>query len=114
MVFQRYLQQQGIGFYTVKSQFKAALVDRLNRTLKEKMWRYFNHVGSYRWLDVLQGLVNAYNSAPQRSLPRKLSPSQVNDRNAHEIWEAQEAKPPQQVTQHNPLLFQECPTISIY
>ena len=35
--FQHLLNEQGIKFFTVKSQFKAAVVERFNRTLKSKM-----------------------------------------------------------------------------
>lgn len=36
--FQTFLRQHKIHFFTIKSQFKAALVERFNRTLKNKMW----------------------------------------------------------------------------
>ena len=34
--------------FSVKSQYKAAMVERFNRTLKTKMWRYFTHNNTYR------------------------------------------------------------------
>ena len=38
-----YFASRGITQYSVKSQFKASLVERFNRTRKTKMWRYFTH-----------------------------------------------------------------------
>src|SRR5271156_3372219 len=52
-VVQHLLNIENIRFFTVKSQFKAVVVERFNRTLKTRMWRYFTHRGRYRWLDVL-------------------------------------------------------------
>ena len=102
-IVQGFLQEHGIVFFTIKSQFKAALAERFNRTLKDKMWRYFTHIGNYRWVEVLQDFVSAYNSAPHRSL-HGLAPNQVNDENKDELWRIQEGLPPAKVTQSNPTL----------
>src|SRR5438552_13306531 len=42
---QRLLNHENIKFFTVKSQFKAAVCERFNRTLNSKMWRYFTRRG---------------------------------------------------------------------
>ena len=87
-IFQQYLNAHHISFFTIKSQFKAALCERWNRTLKEKMWRYFTHTGSYRWVDVLQDLVSAYNDAQHRSLNGgKMTPNEAADpANTRMLW----------------------------
>lgn len=105
-VFQQYLKDRHISFFTLKSQFKAALCERFNRTLKEKMWRYFTHVGNYQWLQVLQSLVNAYNDAKHRSLNfGTMTPNQATDpRWTRLLREQQEAQVPQRVTLRNPTL----------
>ena len=46
--FQHFLNIQNIRFFTVKSQFKAAVCERFNRTLKTKMRCYFTRTGRYR------------------------------------------------------------------
>jgi IS30 family transposase len=58
-IVQHLLNIENILFFTVKSQFKAAVVERFNRTLKTKMWRYFTRTGSYRWIDVLPDLLTS-------------------------------------------------------
>src|SRR5271156_229495 len=40
-VVQHLLSIENIRFFTVKSQFKAAVCERFNRTLKTKMWHHF-------------------------------------------------------------------------
>src|SRR5271163_4918561 len=52
-----FFEARRIHQYSVKSQFKASLVKRFQRTLKEKMWRYFTHKHTRRWIDVLQSLL---------------------------------------------------------
>jgi len=55
--FQQMLKRYGIKFYTSEnSDTKAAVCERLNRTIKEKMWRYFTHNNTRRYLDVLQDI----------------------------------------------------------
>lgn len=70
--------------FSVKSPFKAALVERLNRTLKARMWRYFTHRGTRRWIDILPQLLEAYNGSFHRILGR--SPASVNRENEMEVW----------------------------
>ena len=47
------LEKHGIELYSIKSPKKCALVERWNRTLKTKIWKYFTSRNSYKWLDVL-------------------------------------------------------------
>jgi len=81
---QPFFNERGIKQYSVKSQFKASLVERFQRTLKEKMWRYFTHKHTRRWIDVLQSLLSAYNNAPHRSIG--MSPNQMTPNNEMYEW----------------------------
>ena len=64
----RYLGSRGIHYYSTFSELKASVVERFNRTLKTKMWRYFTHANSFKFIDVLQDLVTAYNASPTAPL----------------------------------------------
>jgi Integrase core domain/Chromo (CHRromatin Organisation MOdifier) domain len=99
-VVQHMLNIENIRFFTVKSQFKAAVVERFNRTLKTKMWRYFTRTGNYRWIDVLPDLLTSYNNSVHRSIG--VAPINVTNENEHELWLRQEQKGPQRVTQREP------------
>ena len=68
--FQQYLKKQGIQFYTATNEPKAAVVKRVNRTLKSKLYRYFTGVNSLRYIDVLQDIVDSYNNTYHRSIGR--------------------------------------------
>ncbi|XP_067217348.1 uncharacterized protein [Linepithema humile] len=59
---QKLLEENDIRFRVARNpDVKAAIVERFNRTLKERMWRYFTHKNTRRYIDVLQNIVNAYN-----------------------------------------------------
>ena len=85
--FQKYLKQKNIEFYTTENEdIKASIVERFNRTLKEKMWRYFTKKNSQRYVEVLPLLVRAYNQSYHRSIKR--SPASVDHTNQEEVWQA--------------------------
>ena len=88
----RYLASRGINIYSTFSEMKASVVERFNRTLKSKMWRYFTHANTFKYLDVLQDLVASYNESPHRSIGG-IRPVDVKEENQLEVWEAHYAQP---------------------
>ncbi|RWS18196.1 hypothetical protein B4U80_11098, partial [Leptotrombidium deliense] len=62
-------------FSTENSDIKCAIVERFNRTLKGRMFRYFTHTNSRRYIDVVNDLVNGYNDTVHRSI--KMKPAAV-------------------------------------
>ena len=77
--FQNLLTQYNIKHFSTGNDTKASIIERFNRTLKTKMWRYLTAVNSRKYLPVLQQLVNAYNNATHRSI--KMPPNKVNKEN---------------------------------
>lgn len=73
-----------IELFSVYSENKAAIVERLIRTIKERLFRIFTHQSSYRWVDVLSKVISAYNNSYHRGL--KHIPSLVNKTNEVDIW----------------------------
>ena len=66
---QAYLKKRGIHFFVTHNvETKASVVERFQRTLKERMWRYFTHRQTQRYVDVLQDLVRAYNARKHRTI----------------------------------------------
>lgn len=94
--FQHLLKERNIKFFTVNSPHKAALVERFNRSIKGKMYKYFTFTGSHRWIDVIQQLVQAYNASVHRSIG--IAPMNVNQDNELDIWVKQQSRGPQKVT----------------
>ena len=66
-LFLNLLKKHKIKHYSVYSDQKAAIVERFNRTLKERMFKYFTSRGTHRWVDVVQDLVNGYNQTKHSS-----------------------------------------------
>ena len=48
--FKRLVKKHNINHYSTYSNLKASIVERFNRTLKSKMWRYFTANGTYKWI----------------------------------------------------------------
>ena len=75
--FQSLLKRHGIKFYTSENEdLKAAVVERFNRTLKTKMFRYFTYKHTRRYVDVLSDLLYSYNHTHHRSIG--MAPADVN------------------------------------
>lgn len=68
-----------INLYSTFSVMKASIVERLNRTLKEKMWKLFSLQGTYKWQNILPKIVNEYNNTKHSKI--KMTPIQVNKKN---------------------------------
>lgn len=82
--FQSLLQRHGIKFYTSENEdLKASVVERFNRTLKTKMYRYFTYKNTRRFVDVLDDLLHSYNNTHHRSIG--MAPVEVNADNENEV-----------------------------
>jgi len=78
--FQSMLRRHGIKFYTSENDdLKAAVVERFNRTLKTKMFRYFTYKKTRRYVDVLDDLLHSYNNTYHRSIG--MAPAEVGPHN---------------------------------
>lgn len=81
--FQKVMNKHFIKHYSTFSVLKASIVERFNRTLKEKMWKQFSLQGSYKWVHILPFLINEYNKQYHRTIKR--SPIEVTKTNEAEI-----------------------------
>ena len=63
--------EHDIELFSVKSAYKAAVVERFNRTLKTRLWRYFTANVTQKWTDVLQDAVHAYNHSVHRMIKQR-------------------------------------------
>ena len=82
--FQSMLKECDIRFYTSENDdIKAAIVERFKPTLKTRMYRYFKHSKSFRYVDVLQDLVYSYNHIHHNSIG--LEPVMVSLKNEQRV-----------------------------
>lgn len=83
--FQKWLKDHDIRFFTSNNETKCSIVERMIRTLKSKLWKYFTAKGTSKYLAVLQSIVKAYNNSYHRSIGR--APSTVNIYNQQRVKE---------------------------
>ena len=81
---QELLKQNKIEWFQSQNETKAQIVERFNRTLKDRMYKYFTANNTKRWIDVLPDLVHNYNNSYHRSI--KMTPVQARE-NPVKAWE---------------------------
>ena len=62
------LQKHDVELYSTENEEKSSVVERWNRTIKTKMWKYFTANNTKRYIDILQNLINRYNNTKHRSI----------------------------------------------
>ena len=72
---QNLLKSLDIEWFETYNTVKAQVVERFNRTLKDRMYKYFTANDTKRWIDILPDLVNNYNSSYHSSI--KMTPMQA-------------------------------------
>lgn len=85
-----YLKQKGIKLFYTSSDTKSAIVERFNRTLKERMYRYFTNYNTKSYLPILDQLIDSYNNTKHSAIG--IAPNQVSKRNEKLVWDFQYKK----------------------
>ena len=67
-------EDNNVERYSTYNEGKAVVIERWNRTIKGRMWRYFSAKNTYVYFDVLPKLVNDYNKAKHSTI--KMSPDE--------------------------------------
>lgn len=80
-----YLKNSMVQFFTAKNpDIKCAVVERFNRSLKNRMFKYFTANGTKKYIDILQDLVKSYNGSFHRTI--KMRPMEVNRDNENKVF----------------------------
>ncbi|XP_061173692.1 uncharacterized protein LOC133182861 [Saccostrea echinata] len=79
-----FLKKEGVHVIYTQNETKANYAERVIRTMKNLMYRYFLKNRTYRYVEVLQDLVTSYNQRPHRSLGEQ-APVTVTKENADEV-----------------------------
>ena len=82
--FKNLLLNEKIKQIFTKSIHKAAVVERLNRTLKERMFRLFTYQKTNNYIKILNQLINSYNNSYHSSI--KMKPNQVTKSNRELVF----------------------------
>lgn len=70
-------------FTTTDDQVKCALVERLNRTLRGRIYRFMHANDTKRYIDSLDSIVKGYNKSYHRTI--RMAPESVNEDNLGQV-----------------------------
>ena len=74
-----------IDIYSTENEEKASVVERWNRTMKEKMFKYFSANNTRKYIDVLDEMVKSYNETVHSST--KMTPIEASkEMNENKVW----------------------------
>ena len=80
-----FLEKEGVSYFSTRlTSKKASVVERANRTLKTRMWKFFDYEGSKEWIYVLEDFVKGINSSVNRSIG--MAPDQVNEETSSRVF----------------------------
>lgn len=80
-----YLKRYNIHLFSTNNrQIKASLIERFNRTLENRLYRYMTANNTKNYISVLQDIVTSYNNTYHSSIG--LAPNQVTTKNSEQVW----------------------------
>ena len=82
--FQEYLAQQNITHFNTQSDTKASVVERFNKTLKQRLYRALTANATLKYLDFLPDLVKGYNASVHNATG--ITPKNVTMYNDGKVW----------------------------
>ena len=83
--FQNLLKEYSVKFFSTKdSDVKASIVERFNRTLMEKIFRFLTKNNTRTYVNALEDIIRAYNRTPHSSTGR--APDDITSANREDVW----------------------------
>ena len=83
--YNKHVKALGIQLYSTENEEKSSVVERWNRTMKEKMFKYFSANNTKKYIDILDEMVNNYNNTKHSSV--KMTPVEASDKkNKNRVW----------------------------
>ena len=78
------LNKYKIHHFSTSGDTKAGVVERFNRTLKQRMYRYFTVNNTLNFVPVLQTFVKSYNRSYHWSI--QMAPDQLTEANSCQVY----------------------------
>ena len=76
----------GINHYKIptKTDWKASMVERVNRTIKSRIQKYFYKNKTKNWINIIHQVVDNYNNTPHSTIG--VAPNEVTESNRKEVY----------------------------
>ena len=74
--FNKHVKELGVELYSTENEEKSSAAERWNRTMKEKMFKYFTANNTNKYIDVLDEFVERYNNMRHSSI--KMTPVEAS------------------------------------
>ena len=83
--FKEFLKSKGIRLYHTENEEKSSVVERWNKTIKNRMWKMFTINNNTVYWDKIDKLVNDYNNSRHSSI--KMTPVEASKKkNESKVW----------------------------
>ena len=80
---QTFLKTNGVHHFSTKGDTKASTIERFNRTLKDRLYRYFTAKNTLSYKEALPLVVEGYNASLHKSIG--MAPEEVTIENSAEV-----------------------------
>ena len=82
---EKYFKEVHIKHFVTYNSVKANFAERAIKTIKQRLFKYFTHKQTYRYIDILQDITANYNATYHRSI--RMAPQDVTRENQQVVWE---------------------------
>ena len=77
--------QKRVELYSTENEEKSCVIERFNRTIKDKLFKYFSANNTRKFVDVFDLLVDQYNNTIHSSI--KMIPMEaIRKKNENKVW----------------------------
>jgi len=83
--FQKFLKENNVFHMIAYGSVKASFVERVQRTIQDRIYKFFYENQTYNFIDNIDRLVSSYNNTVHSSIGTK--PADINEKNYHQVYE---------------------------
>lgn len=84
-IFKKLMDENDINHFTARNpRIKCSIIERFNKTLKNKLFKLFTHKGDTIYINQLENLMKSYNSTYHNSI--KMKPIEVSHSNSEQVF----------------------------